>query len=118
MRRRDAFLSALVLACSLAHDVPYRHRVGNQEGVRVEVSHVLLRRDHQRSSVRPIRAIFPEQLSGAERLLYGSPVALQARTKRRGHRAATDLDRCPAKRPAGAMSASPYGVLEAAVLLS
>src|SRR5258708_5445436 len=50
--------------------------------------------------------------------LVGFRVALQGRTKRRGHRAATDLDRCPAKRPAGAMSASPYGVLEAAVLLS
>src|SRR5215472_1982139 len=40
MRRRDAFLSALVPACALAHHVPYRHRIGRQEGASVEVGHV------------------------------------------------------------------------------
>src|SRR5262249_57476303 len=39
MRRRDTFLSALVPECALAHHVPYRHRIGRQEGASVEVSH-------------------------------------------------------------------------------
>src|SRR5215475_7778796 len=39
MRRRDAFLSALVPAYALAHHVPYRHRIGRQEGASVKVSH-------------------------------------------------------------------------------
>ncbi len=39
MRRRDAFLSALVSAYALARHVPYRHRIGLQEGASVEVGH-------------------------------------------------------------------------------
>jgi hypothetical protein len=39
VRRRNAFLCALVLACAWAPDIPYRHSVGNQEWVGVEVSH-------------------------------------------------------------------------------
>src|SRR5262245_6137946 len=39
MRRGDAFLSALVPAYALAHHVPYRHRIGRQEGASVKVSH-------------------------------------------------------------------------------
>src|SRR5215469_11454661 len=50
MRRRDAFLSALVPACALAHHVPYRHRIGRQEGAGVEVRHA----DASRSSRRSI----------------------------------------------------------------
>src|SRR5262252_5345812 len=49
MRRRDAFLSALVPACALAHHVPYRHRIGRQEGASVEVGHV----NASRSRLRP-----------------------------------------------------------------
>ena len=50
MRRRDAFLSALVPAYALAHHVPYRHRIGRQEGASVEVGHA----DAPRSSRRSI----------------------------------------------------------------
>ncbi len=50
MRRRDAFLSALVPAYALAHHVPYRHRIGLQEGASVEVGHA----DASRSSRRSI----------------------------------------------------------------
>src|SRR5215470_20043430 len=49
MRRRDAFLSALVPACALAHHVPYRHRIGRQEGASVEVGHVNASRSLRRS---------------------------------------------------------------------
>src|SRR5262245_43171515 len=49
MRRCDAFLSALVPACALANHVPYRHRIGRQEGASVEVGHVNASRSSRRS---------------------------------------------------------------------
>src|SRR5262249_38432527 len=57
MRRGDAFLSALVPTYALAHHVPYRHRIGRQEGASVEVGHA----DASRSSRRSIqgRYFFP-----------------------------------------------------------
>src|SRR5262249_12692253 len=56
MRRRDAFLSALVPACALAHHVPYRHRIGRQEGASVEVGHVHESRSSRRSIATSMRS--------------------------------------------------------------
>src|SRR5262252_4577173 len=50
MRRRDAFLSALVPAYALAHHIPYRHRIGRQEGASVEVGHADASRSSRRST--------------------------------------------------------------------
>src|SRR5262249_47462016 len=50
MRRRDAFLIALVPACALAHHVPYRHRIGRQEAASAEVGHA----DESRASRRSL----------------------------------------------------------------
>src|SRR5215467_14408970 len=55
MRRRDAFLSALVPACALAHHVPYRQRIGRQEGASVEVGHVNAPRSSRRSIATSMR---------------------------------------------------------------
>src|SRR5215831_11843680 len=61
MRRRDAFLSALVPACALAHHVPYRHRIGRQEGASVEGGHV----NATRSSRRSIATIYADSCEAA-----------------------------------------------------
>src|SRR6516165_6936235 len=70
MRRRDAFLSALVPACALAHHVPYRDRIGRQEGASVEVGHVNASRSSRRSIATSMRAArgFRDYRPGVRRL--------------------------------------------------
>ena len=74
MRRRDAFLSALVPAYALAHHVPYRHRIGRQEGASVEVGHADASRSSRRSIATSRRSSAEKQSAHRTSDLQGGEV--------------------------------------------